>query len=822
MDALYRDLRYSIRMLLKDPGFMAVAVMTFALGLGANAAIFSVVNAFLFRPLAVKNPDQLVVLASKDDRLEFPHYLSYADYVDYRDKAGVFSDVIAFAPSPANLSHEGRADRIWSELVTANYFSMLGVEPLLGRYFLPDEDHGAGAHPVVVLSYGFWQSRFHGDPSVVGQELSINGHGFTIVGVTAKGFPGTQPFLDINVYVPLTMLEEIRPGSGNMLTERDDQWLRVMARLNPGATIGQAKGAVNLLARDLEREYPKTNKGVTVIVVPEVNARPDVGVSGFLPPLAIIFMLLAGLVLLITCANLSSMLLAKAMSRHKEFAIRGALGASRIQLMRQLLAESILLALLGGAVGIVLAYAITAVVSSVTLPGDDLFRLSNVSPDLRVFGFTFLLALLAGIIATLTPASRASRLDLNEALKEGGRSGSETSAGNRFRSILVVLQVAVSIFVVNCAGLFIRSSMNAEKIDLGFRTENVLLVSLDVGLQGYDEARGKQFYSKLIDRVGTLPGIRSASLAHLYPFSTNGSEFIDVFAEGYVPISGSDAVSVACNEVGPDYFETDGISLAEGQGFTKQDIESSPKVAVVSESMGRRFWPGQDPVGKWIIAGERNGPHLRIIGVAKDSKFISLGQEVRPFLYLPLTQTYRSSVTLQVYTSGAPLGFVPSITEAVHDLDGQMSLFGIVTMQTHIHDGIALMPQRSGAWIVSVFGVLGLILTMVGIYGIISYSVSQRRQELGIRMALGSQPSDILKRVVMGAITLTGIGTVMGLVLSLAAGRFLSGLLYGVKATDPVSLICSIVLMATVALLASYLPARRASHTDPLLALRGD
>jgi putative ABC transport system permease protein len=820
MNTVWQDVRFGIRILAKTPGFTILAVLTLAFGIGMNTAVFSIVNAFLFRPLPVKDPSQLVVLATKDNHLEFPHYLSYLDYKDYRDKSAALSDAIAFAPAPVNFSLDTGNERIWAETVTSNYFSMLGIDATAGRTFLPEEDQGLGAHPVAVLSYSFWQNRFGGDPSAVGKVVKINGHPFTIVGIAPGGFPGTQPFLDINLYVPLSMLDQVKPGSAGRLNARDDHWLRVLGRLKEGVSLSKARADIGLLASQLEQEYPTTNKGVTLMVMPETKARPDVGVSDFLPIMATVFMGLVGLVLLITCANVANMLLARTASRQREIAIRMALGAGRTRIFRQLLIEVILLALLGGVFGFFLAYLGTSALAAIKLPADTLIHWFGLSPDLSVFAFNLLIAFVAATISGVGPAFQASNLNLTRWLNEGGRGGIEGSGRHRIRSILVFAQVAVSLVVLICAALFIRSLKNAEKIDLGFRTENLLLFSMDPGTQGYTGVRGQQFYQQLVDRVRALPGVRSAGLAQLYPFSIRGNQFIDTYVEGRSVSAESDMVSIFYNVAGVGYFESMGIPFVNGRDFTIQDNDSSSKVAIINETMAQQYWPNQSPLGKRISFEKRGGPFVEIVGVVRNAKYVTLGEDPRPFLYIPLLQNYRPLVTLHVQTGGEPGSSIAAVRQVVRDLDGEMPLFEVVAMDKHIRDGIALLPMRIGAVLASIFGVLALILTMVGIYGVISYSVSRRTNEIGIRVAMGARPLDILRLVVGQGMNLTAIGVVLGLVVALILGRLLASLLYGVSATDPVLFAASTLLLAAVATLACYIPARRAARLDPVVALR--
>jgi predicted permease len=823
MSTLLQDLRYAARMLLKSPGFAAVAVLSLALGIGANTTIFSVVNALLFRPLPVKDAHRLVVLATKDHHGEFPHGLSYPDYLDYQGQKEVFSDLMAYMPAPVKLSREGHAERIWIEMVTGNYFSMLGVDAIRGRTFLPEEGQTPRAHPVMVLSYGCWQRRFGSDPSVVGKTVSLNGHPFTVVGIAPERFPGTEALFAADAYVPLMALEQMMPGDEDLLNQRDRHAFRVMGHLQPGVSLDQAGKAVSTLARHLEQEYPKTNKGVALTVIPETKARPEPSTVDLIPRIAVVFMALVGLVLLIACANVANLILARAITRQKEIAIRSALGAGRARLIRQLLTESVLLALLGGTAGLLLSLWTTDLLSAIKLPVDAPLRL-DLPMDWRVFAFTLLLAFLTGVVSGLAPAFQASRPNLNEALKEGGRRAGVISGRYPLRSILVVSQVAVSLLLLICSGLFIRSLQSAQKIDLGFRTENLLLVSVDVSLQGYDKKRGKLFYQQMVDRVKTLPGVRSASLARLVPLGYE-SDAIDVFTEERASTAKEARLAIPYNIVGLDYFKTIGTPFLRGRDFTERDgEESAPGVVIINETMARRLWPGQDPIGKRFKVDRTNHLYeMEVIGVVKDSKYVFLYEEPRPFMYFVMSQmpqNYQAPITLHIHTADKPTSFVAAVREQIRTLDANLPIYDVTTMAAHIRDGKAFLPARLGASLVGAFGLLGLVLAVVGIYGVVCYFVAQRTHEIGIRMALGARPRDVLRLVVGQGMILVLIGVAIGLATCFGVTRVLSSLLYGVSATDPATFAGISLLLAGVALLACYIPARRATKVDPMVALR--
>jgi predicted permease len=823
MSTLIQDIRYSIRSLLRQPGFTCVALLTLALGIGVNSAIFSIVNAYLFKPFPARDPNQLTVIATRDKTIEVPYEMSYPNYEEIRDRSDVFADLIAYQSGVANLSLDGQAERIWVEAVTGNYFSMLGVEAAVGRTFTPEEGRLAGAHPVAVLSHGYWQRRFGGDPSAVGKAIKLNSIPFTIIGVAPQSFTGTENVLAMELYIPLGMDEQMYPSSKGWLKKRDDTGIRVMARLKPGVSLEQAQAAVTLVAGQLEQEYPQTNKGVGFLVAWERNARPIISIAENVPRIAAVFMALVGLVLLIACANVANLMLAHATTREKELAIRAAMGASRGRLIRLLLTEGVAVALAGGGMGLLLALWGVDWLASIRLSTDIPIRF-DLSPDWRVFAFALLAAVLTGVLSALAPALHASKLDLNESLKEGGRSSTAGSARHRVRNLLVVSQVAVSLMVLICAGLFVQSSKSAENIDLGFRTENLMMMSMDIGMQGYEKGPGVHFYRQLKDNVKSLPGVRSVALARDTPlgYNNHGEE---IFLEGRTPDPQSERTTSFFNVVDTGYFQTMGMSIVEGRDFTEQDNESAPPVLIINEALARRYWPGSNPIedaiGKRLRVG-RDAPLALVIGVARDSKYMFLGEEARSFLYLPLAQNYRSEITLFVHSEADPNGLAAAMREAVRELDQDLPLYDVKTMSSHLRGGLALLFVRLGATLASTFGLLGLVLAVVGIYGVISYSVSQRRHEIGIRMALGAQAGDVLKLVLGHGVTLTAVGVGVGMLGAFATTRVLSSLLYGVSATDTATFVAVPLILSGVALAASFVPARRAAKVDPMVALRGE
>jgi predicted permease len=821
MNTTIRDLRYAIRSLGKNPGFAAVAVLTLALGIGVNSAVFSIVNAYLFRPLPVKDAEQLVAIATKDNTLEVPYEVSYPNYEDIRDRTEVFTDVVAFQNGVVSMSADDRAERVWVEWVTGNYFSMLGVEGALGRVFTPDEAKITASQPVVVLSHGYWKSRFGASPSVIGRTIKLNSHPLTIIGVLPESFTGTESVLKLDMYLPLGLEGQLEPASAGWLKNREDTGLRIMARLKPGVGLEQARAAISVLAGQLQQEYPATNKGLDFYAALETNARPVISIADSIPRIAGVFSALVALVLLIACANVANLTLARATARQKEIAIRSALGASRMRIIRLMLSESLVLSLLGGLGGLVLALWATDWLSSIRVSTDAPVNF-DLHPDWRVLAFSVLAALIAGLVSGLAPAFQTSRPNLNEALKEGGRSAGSGSTRHRIRNVLVVSQIAVSLLVLICAGLFMQSAKNAEMIDFGFRTENLAMMSVDLGLQGYDKEKGKQFYKQLTERVKAMPGVSSVALARDTQLGySNHTE--EIVVESRTPTREEDRTNIFVNLVGPDYFQTVGTALLAGREFGELDNETAPAVAVINEAMARRFWTGADSIdsalGKRFRLG-REGPYAQVVGVARDSKYVFLGEESRAFFYIPFAQRYKSAMTLFIHSTGDPAGVIAGARQVVGDLDRDLPVYDAKTMTSHLRDGIALFFVRMGAKLAGAFGLLGLVLALVGIYGVVSYSVTQRTHEIGVRVALGANRSDVLKLVIGQGLLLTVCGVAIGMAAALAVTRVMSSLLYGVSTTDPLTFAFVPVLLTGVALAASFIPARRAMKVDPMVALR--
>ncbi len=819
METFWKDLRYAFRMLLQSPGFTLIAMLALGLGIGANTAIFSVFNGVLWRPLPVKDPQQLVVLASKTPSFDFPLNISYPDFQDYRQLKTVFSDLIAYTPSPVNFGSGGRPERAWVEMVSGNYFSMLGIGAVRGRTFAPDEGWVPGKDPLMILSYKFWQKRFGGDPTIIGHTVQVNNHAFTVIGIAPEKFRGAYYFLEPDFYIPLTTMGLLDPNQEDNLNKRGASYLRVLGRIQPGVTVAQAMSAAEPLDHRLAQEFPDAHRGMSLLVIPELRARPEPGlVAGFMSTAALIFMLLVGLVLLIACANVANLILARANGRRKEFATRTALGATRGRMIRQMLTETVLLSVFGGILGLVLARWAALALMSLRIPSDVPLRLFDLRMDWRIFTFAFLAALITGVLAGLVPSLQASRTDLADALKAGGRSGGASAGHHRFRNALVVAQVAVSLLLLACAGFFIRSLQNSSHVDMGFRVDHTLLMSVNVGLQGYKEERGQQFFKQLTERVRSLPGVRDAAIAAYIPMGDENS--LDyIYPEGQPNDDKSKTETTFDDSVQPGYFRTAGTPVIQGREFTEADNASAPHVAIINETFAKEIWPGQDPFGK-VFRTKRDGPPIQVVGLTRTGKYLFLYEKPQLYAYFPYSQSYNSGASLFVYTQDAPQRLVTAVRDQIRQLDAGMPVFGVTTMDEQVQYGKALFPARLAVMFVGTFGVLGLVLASVGVYGVVSFSVSQRTKEIGIRTALGAQRSNVLGMILKQGMSMSLIGTAGGIVLSFLLYRGLGSMLYGVKPNDFGTLGAVSAILLTVAFAASYVPALRATRVDPVVALR--
>ncbi len=778
MRTLIQDLRYGARMLLKNPGFTVVAVLTLALGIGANTAIFSLIDAVLLKMLPVKDPEQLVALATVTDTGDRRTSFSYPAFHDLRERNQVFSEIFAYAGLALNLSERDQTERVSSQLVSGNFFSGLGVKPFLGRVLSADNDKAPGAHPVAMLGYNFWQRRFASDPSVVGKTIHLNGYPFTVVGISPPGFFGVEVGASPEVWVPMMMQPQLSAGE-DRLRMRNNFGIKLMARLKPGVDERQAQISTDLLNQQINSEATGISPGLRNFLLKQhIELQPaSKGLSTlrsqFKQPL-LILMGMVGLVLLIACANVANLLLARATTRQREIAVRLALGASRLRLARQLLTESLLLSLFGALLGLLFAFWATDLL--VNLVARSRFTL-ELQPDFRVLGFTLGVAVLSGILFGLAPAMQATRPDLNSALKNEIPTLAGSGSHFELRKLLVVAQVALSLLLLVGAGLFVRTLQNLKGIDLGFRADKVLLFSMNPSLNGYKPDQARNFYE---------------------------------------PRPGQD-MSTTAKKVEPGFFETMGIPLLMGRDFAAGDGPDAPKVAIINETLARSFWRNENPIGK-RIGFESAKPE--IIGVIKDTKYRRLKEQIPRTVYVPFAQTglRTTEATLHVRTAGDPTNVIASIRREAQALDKDLPVYDVRTFTDLVAESMS--QERVIATLSSFFGLLALLLASIGLYGVMAYAVARRTREIGIRLALGARTGDVLKLVIRQGMALVAVGLFIGLAGAMALTRYIAGQLYGVGATDPATFAAISLLLTTVALLACYLPARRAAKVDPMIALR--
>jgi predicted permease len=794
-----------------------IAVVTLALGIGANTAIFTWLKAIILQPLAgVAESHRLVklhtVLTRSGNR---PIGISYPDYKDYRDRNEVFSGLAVFNTDTFNLlDGDGRPERVYGSLVSGNYFDVLGVRAAQGRTFAPDEDRAPGTHPVVVISYGLWQRRFAADPALIGKTIRLNQRDFTVIGVAAEGFGGCVVGLSLDLWAPIMMTPQLS-SAPDILNGRASQWLSAVGRLKGGVTFEHAQANAQNIAAQLAKDYPQTNDGIGAMLF-TLSGEP--GGAGEMAPWLSVLMVVAGLVLLIACANIANLLLARAAGRIREMGIRTALGAGRGRLVRQMLTESLLLAVMGGASGALLAAWLSDAMSLMMPPLG--FPLSlNLEWDYRVPSFALALTLLTVVAVGLIPALLATKVDPLISIKNEAGATSALMRRSRLRGALVVTQIAVSLVSLLCAGLFIRSLAEQRKTNLGFDPERALLVSMELSPNGYDEKRGAEFYRQLIAQVATLPGVESASLSNQVPPFLLGSKWSASFEiEGYT-LRDDETISLEGESVAPRYFQTMRIPLVEGREFTDADNAQSASVVIVNETMARRYWgPDRSPVGRRLRRGIGTNWWSTVIGVARDVKYVGPTEPGRPWIYYPHAQDYWSTMTLVARTTGDPWQALAGVRGAVRALDPTLPVFDEKTLQTH--SGVPLFLDRIAVTFLSGFGLLALTLSAVGLYGVMAYSVASRTREIGIRMALGAQTGDVLKHVLKQGLVLTLIGIMIGLAAALALTRLMESLLFGVSPTDALTFTLVSLSLAAIALLACYLPARRATKIDPLAALR--
>jgi predicted permease len=815
---LLQDIRYGCRMLWKTPALTAVVAITLALGIGANAFIFSFVNGFLLRPMPVPHPERIAVLAA-NQKGDSPllYSFSYPDFVDFRKQADSFADLVGYILAQPGLSADGRVDQVLASYVTGNYFSVLGVKPALGRLILGSEENQPGEQPVLVLGYSYWQKRFGGNTGVIGKQVRVNGKQATIIGVVPKQFLGAISVIEMDMYMPWSNAASIEQASSNPTTDRNARMVRVLGRLKPGVSFSQAQASVNVIASRLAKQYPSTDSNITVRVYRERLARPAPFANNLVAVIASFFLILGALLLLLACMNVANVLLARATVRQREMGLRAALGAGRGRLIRQMLTETILLGLLGGVLGVILGQWASP---------RDAFGLASTSLPVRidysfdwhVFAYSLAAALFTGVIVGLWPAFRASRADLNSILQEGGRSDT-AGTGRRLRSALVAAQVAGSLMLLIIAGLFVRSLRNAQTMYLGFNPDHVLGLTVDPHEIGYDQARTTEFYRQLESRTRALPGVQAVSFAFGAPMAGRVQAGTVSFEGQRVP-SGQQPPSLFFNSIDSTYFETMRVPLLRGRVFNESDNPTAPPVVIINQTMADRFWPRQNPLGKSFSLKTATGPAktLQIVGVVANGKYLLIAEDPTPFFFVPLAQNYTSARALQLRSSVPPETLLAPVEAEVHKLAPDLPVTDPKTMKQAIGD--ELLEYRLGAVVAAAMGGIGLMLAVIGIYGIVSFSAAQRTREIGIRMALGGTAGDVIQLILRQGVGMVIIGLGVGMAAALGISRVMTGLLVGVNPSDPLTYATVALLLAAVALLACWIPARRATRVDPGIALR--
>jgi macrolide transport system ATP-binding/permease protein len=822
METLTQDIRYAARGLRKAPGFTLVALLTLALGIGVNSSIFSVVNAILFQPLPVARPEELVDIFGHESTSNRHETHSYQNYLTYRSETSTLSGLVAYSNFFAHLSIDGSSDLVVGELVSDNYFRSLGVRPVLGRTFTPDEASRIDASAYAVISDRFWRAKLAGAPDVVGKTFKMNGIVYTVIGVAAPDFRGMIPAVTAQMWIPITMAEKVEPlgnqrtsgrSTGNTRFERRGQhWLWLKGRMKPGVTPAQVRAEFDGMVRRLGEEFPETMRKERIAVLPTRDVRINPDVDSKLAPAGLLMVAAVGLVLVVACANLANLMLARAAGRRREIAVRSALGAERSRLVRQLLTESLLLALLGGAIAVPIAAGLSALITRVQPPLPIDLGLA-VGPDWRVLVFTLMVAVATGIVFGLVPALRASRPDLVPALKDG----SATNKRRRFelRDVLVVVQIAVSLVLVVGGALLVRSIFAAGRVPLGYDGDRTAYLALALEMNGYDGERGGRFLEEGVRRLQSLPQVEAVALTNRLPLSLNNNGF-SLFITGH-ETSDNRPIAVDGAYVDERYFDALRIPLLAGRNIEPADRDERRRVAVISNAMAQRYWPGQpeNALTREFRLREGGEPY-RVVGVVQDYKVDTPGERPKAYIHLPLSRQ-ESFGNYVVRTSVAASGMVPVLQRELRALDPELVFLDKGT-ERDLAD-VRLFPVRAGAWLIGAFGALALVVAAVGLYGVIGYSVSRRVREIGIRKALGARPGQLVSMVLGEGMVLVLIGGVIGVALAAAAARVLSSVLF-VGAFDLVSFAVAFGVLAFVALLANAVPARRAARVDPMVALR--
>ena len=813
MSNVLQDCKYGFRIIRKNPGFAALAILTLALGIGANTTIFSWINSTLLNPVpGLSRPSEVVSLTlSKPGDNPFP--FTYPDLEAMRDGQRSFTGIAACGFVQMSLKAENKPQRVFGMVASANYFDVLGVRPFLGRTFLPEEDTKPGGAPVAVIGYRFWQSHFAANPNIVGQPIQINEHPYTIVGVTPQEFQGSQTGVRTDIWVPIMMQAQLDP-LGDLLHDHHQFWLLGFGRLKPGVTLQQAQQEMTLRLKPEAKAYPEEHKGHDFVTVYPLWRNPF-GLNQYMSTLLPALMCIAGLVLLLACVNVANLMLVRAVGRRREIAIRMSLGVTRWQLVRQLLVESLILSLAGGAVALLITLWTQGTLLTFMPVTEDIPLSLPIAADHTVLLVTLVISVLTGVIFGILPALRTSGVAPASALKEETGSASGTLRKARLASGLVVAQIALSLLLLICAGLFIRSFQRAQQINPGFNPHNVLIAAYDLFTAGYSETTGAEFDRQLITKLETLPGVQSVALSNRLPLTFGGGS-TSVKPEGYVSPA-NESMETPAAIVTPNFLQTMQIPLVKGRDFTLQDTKSAQRVAIVSEAFANRYWPKQEALGK-SLNSDFTHEWFKVVGVARDAKENGLNEKPTPFVYLPLYQIYRSDMIVSARVAGDPLSLTKAIEKTIHELNPEVVMYDVTTLE--VRSQFSNFALRVAGTFVGAFGLLALVLAAVGIYGVTSYTTRQRVHEIGIRLTLGATKRDVLRLVLSHGLRLLLIGVGLGLALSFALTRFLSKLLLGITSTDALTFSSVALLLCTVALFACFIPARWATGVDPMVALR--
>jgi macrolide transport system ATP-binding/permease protein len=820
--SLIQDLRFAMRQLGRTPSFAITAVLTLALGIGANTAIFSLVNSIVLKPLPVENPEQIAGLALSQSHGPVLPFMSRQEFRQIRAQSrGSFSELIAHDLSLDGIATEGQQpQRILTSFVSGNFFSMLGLKPAAGRLFLPSEGEVLGQDPVIVLSYDYWMEKFNGDPTVVGRPATVDGHPFTIVGVAPKGFHGVQSFISVAAFMPMSEMT-INGTPADVLNKWDNRQFSVYGRLLPGVSMKQASADLGVIAKEITNQQPEVEKEVVLSALPEQSLRITTGDPKLVYLMAGIFLSLGAMVLLLACVNVANLVLVRATVREREMAIRTALGARRMRLLRQMITESLLLAVIGGGAGVGLGMWASAALGHLNVHADIPITFSF-GFDWRIFSYSFGIALATGLVVGIVPALRVARANVNGALREGSRG--VTKGRHWFRDSLVSLQIAGSLVLLVVAALFVRSLNAMQTMDFGFNPDHVLNLSLDPTEIGMSNLQARGLTANILDRLRQLPGVESVSLAGTVPMGYFGNGGDSVVVDGVAAPANPEDFGVGYNVVSPQYFQTMGISLLRGRAFTDADNEQGRDVAVISESMARKYWPNQDPMGRTFRKASEKDRKLEVVGIARDAEFqLFGGGKTRPFLYIPYAQHVagNSLMTFQLKTKGEPLGMAETVEKSIHSMVPELPLFQVQSMRQGLYTLNGLLLFQVGASLATIMGGLGLTLAVIGLYGVVSYAVSRRVHEIGLRMALGASRGSVFRMIYRQSMIIIGAGLGIGLILALGAARTV-GTFVVVSAWDPATFVAVGTVLAFAALGSCYLPARRAMAVEPMVALRED